>query len=242
MNSFDWQQFPSEHYVFHLIADSVALRDIASIKATQEKCYRSITDSLGGCTSIRINYFLYPTSLEVGIAYGDREPTNAFNRMPDSIHAVYNQTVKSIGFHEDAHVISYHLFGRPQDVFIREALAMHFDKAWWNIPNERWADYYYRKYKRFSFTTFLENDAFFATDCHISYPVCGAFGTFLIATHGMGAFIDAFSFKGSGAGKRLSTVYGKSPKKLEKAFQAYLQRYLHGESFDESIAKQLAKV
>ena len=73
----------------------------------------------------------------VGEIYGDNEPCNGFASPPDSIYAVYNEEVKCIGPHEDAHLISYTI-NRPKSMFIREGLAMFFDKFWWGKTNEDW--------------------------------------------------------------------------------------------------------
>jgi len=62
---------------------------------------------------------------------------NRFANHPDEIYAVYNGEIKCIGYHEDANILSY-TTNRPKSNFIREGLAMYFDKFWWDKTNEEW--------------------------------------------------------------------------------------------------------
>ena len=76
----------------------------------------------------QINYYLLETPKLVGKMYGDNVPCNGFANPPNETYAVYNEKVKYIGYYEDAHIISY-ILNKPQSVFLREGLAMYFDKV-----------------------------------------------------------------------------------------------------------------
>lgn len=54
-----------------------------------------------------------------------------------SIYAVYNDEIKCIGPHEDAHLIS-ETFRMSDLDFLCEGLAMHFDKCWWGLHFVLW--------------------------------------------------------------------------------------------------------
>lgn len=124
------KHYESKHYVFHYMPGSQAELDIVKIAAEQEVCFQYICNVLDLEPSFKIKYYLYNTPEELGRIYGDNEPCNGFAKMPDEIYAVYNETVKCIGFHEDAHIISYTI-NRPDSPAIREGLAMYFDRKWW---------------------------------------------------------------------------------------------------------------
>ena len=135
------KQFESEHYIFHYGANTKAEQDISEIAAYQESCFRYICDVLNVTPNFKIEYFLCDSPEEVGRIYGDNDPCNGFAAPPDKIYAVYNEQVQCIGFHEDAHIISYTV-NRPDCPAIREGLAMYFDRKWWGIQNLDWTGHY----------------------------------------------------------------------------------------------------
>lgn len=122
-------KYASEHYDFHYVIGSNAERDIKKIVMIQENCFEDICKFLNVYPTFKIQYFLLETPELVGEIYGDHDPCNGVANPPNEIYAVYNKKVKCIGYHEDAHIISY-LINRPYSNFIREGLAMYFDKTW----------------------------------------------------------------------------------------------------------------
>ena len=92
----------------------------------------------------KIEYFLCETPEDVGRIYGDNEPCNGFAAPPNKIYAVYNEKIQCIGFHEDAHIISYTI-NRPDCPAIREELAMYFDRKWWGIQNLDWVGFFLKE-------------------------------------------------------------------------------------------------
>ncbi|MDY0373276.1 MAG: hypothetical protein RBQ86_04080, partial [Candidatus Izemoplasmatales bacterium] len=100
-------KYSSEHYNFHFVKDSLAEIDINKIACIQEKCYKEISSFLNVFPTFKIDYFLLDTPELVGEIYGDNDPCNGFANPPNEIYAVYNEKVKCIGYHEDAHIISY---------------------------------------------------------------------------------------------------------------------------------------
>ena len=111
--------------------------------------------------------------------YGDDEPCNGFARLPNNVYAVYNEEVKCIGMHEDAHIISYSV-KRPISAFLREGLAMYFDEQWQGIYNEEWCRAFVRDSRLLDVIGLIDNEKFFGVQETISYPLAGAFTKFLI--------------------------------------------------------------
>jgi hypothetical protein len=132
--------------------------------------------------------------------------------------------------------------GRPEDVFIREGLAMHFDQNWKGIPNGIWTNFYYRNSIVQSLTAFMENQAFFAENHQVTYPISGALCSYLIGVYGIDTFRTAFAMQGTGLEKRLRAAYGRSPQQLEADLKAYLQCIGYTEAFDNIIAERLPNI
>lgn len=223
--------FETRHYIFHFTENSLAHKDIEKIAETQERCFEYICNTLCTTPSFKIRYYLCDSSEEVGRVYGDNEPCNGFADIPDKIYAVYNQDVKCIGFHEDAHVVSYTI-NRPDSPAIREGLAMYFDRVWWGIPNIVWTKHYIAKGLFLPFDELLDEDFFFEKDCALTYPVVGAFTEWLIFAYGMEKYL--LLYKQNNMRDALRSVYGKSAKELNRAFVEYAKLF----GFDEALTKR----
>ncbi|MCR4723618.1 MAG: hypothetical protein K5629_07605 [Eubacteriales bacterium] len=166
------KRFESDHYIFHYGEETKAERDIQSIADCQENCFRFICDVLGITPEFRIEYYLCDSAEEVGRIYGDNDPCNGFASPPDTVYAVYNEHIQCIGFHEDAHLISY-IINRPDCPAVREGLAMYFDRKWWGIPNMDWAGYYLKTDRFIPVDRLLDKESFFSQECSVTYPIMG---------------------------------------------------------------------
>ena len=213
------KRFESEHYIFHYGEDTKAERDIRQIAAMQEACFRHICDILRVDPPFKIEYFLCDSPEEVGRIYGDDEPCNGFASAPNTIYAVYNDQVQCLGFHEDAHILSYTI-NRPDYPGIREGLAMYFDRKWWGISNWEWAGYYLKRNGSLPAAAWLEKAAFFEEDCSLTYPVMGAFTEYLMTTYGLDAYLRLYRQENMQSG--METVYGKTPEQLQEEFERYI--------------------
>ena len=213
------KQYETKNYRFNYNENSKAERDILEIAKYQESCYEYICNVLKIEPNFKIEYFLCDSSEEVGRifgdAYGDYEPCSGFVDLPNKIYAVYSDALQCIGFHEDAHVISY-LINRPNSCAIREGLAMYFDRKWWGIQNLDWTGYFIKMNQFVSIDQLLDDDVFFSYDCTITYPIMGAFTDWLIKTYGVDKYIQFY--KCSDVKSGINEQYGKTVKQLEKSF------------------------
>lgn len=230
------KQMETEHYVFHYGENTKAEADIAQIAACQEACYQYICNVLRVSPAFKIQYFLCDSPEEVGRIYGDDEPCNGFAVAPDKIYAVYNEKVKCIGFHEDAHIISS-VISCPDCPAIREGLAMYFDRKWWGIHNLEWVGYYLKTDQYVSVDRLLEKEAFFDVDCAVSYPIMGAFTEYLIATYGQAAYMDLYSSPNTA--DAWANVYHKSLAELDGEFAAYVRLFCLDPVLEERIGQLL---
>lgn len=211
------EKFSSENYDFHFLRDSIAEKDIEEIAELQENCYKEICRYLSIQPNIRIQYYLLDTPELVGEIYGDNEPCNGFASPPDSIYAVYNEEVKCIGPHEDAHILSYTI-NRPKSAFIREGLAMFFDKLWWDKTNEDWVRSFLQENKYIDINQLLLDDVFFNYSDAITYPIAGAFTKFLLENYGINKYISLYRYTGDDFENKAKEVYKKEIDDLEKEF------------------------
>lgn len=216
------KQFESKHYRFHYNAGTKAEQDISEIAACQEACFQYICNVLGVIPEFQIEYFLCNSPEEVGRIYGDNEPCNGFAVPPNRIYAVYNEEVQCIGFHEDAHIISYTI-NRPDCPAIREGLAMYFDRKWWGIHNLDWTGYYQKTGRYISVDKLLDEDFFFSQDCAITYPIMGAFTNWLMDSYGMESYLRFYRQPDSLSA--MVQVYHKTPIELSQAFADYVRLF-----------------
>lgn len=116
----------SGNYIFRYNKDSIAEKYIDKIIETQEFCYEFICKYLDVKMNDKIHYYLCESPEQVGKIYGDNEPCNAFASKDNKIYAVYNEDIKCIGFHEDAHIISYNTLGYSKYSFFKRRISYVF--------------------------------------------------------------------------------------------------------------------
>ena len=225
-------QFESEHYIFRYGANTKAEQDIVKIAAYQESCFQYICSVLGVTPEFKIEYYLCDSPEEVGRIYGDNDPCNGFAALPNKIYAVYNEQVKCVGFHEDAHIISFTI-NRPACPAITEGLAMCFDRKWWGIQNLDWTGHYLKTGRYIGVDKMLNREGFFSEDCSITYPIMGAFTDWLIATYGIERYMQMY--KQQNMAEAMLLVYQNTPEELNKAFTDYVQMF----GIDEMLEQRM---
>lgn len=213
-----WHTIKTQHYHFHFKPDSYAARHLQEVVDTQEKCFREITGALKVSPKGPIKYFLLDTAEEVGCCYGDHIPCNGFARLPNEIYAVYSEDVKCIGHHEDAHIISYMTLNRPPSNFIREGLAMYFDKTWHGHGNEKWVKHCHEQEMLPDLKQLMNNQVFHTFGENITYPLSGAFTAFLIEEYGMDKYIDYYRQLEDHPLMHLQTHYSTGVDELTRRF------------------------
>ncbi len=172
-------KYVSPHYNLYFSKNSLGSKDIKEIAKNQELCYDKITKTLNIFPKFKIQYLLADNPEDLGVIYGDNEPCNGFTKLPNMVFAVYNDKIKCIGMHEDAHIISYSI-KRPKIAFLREGLAMYFDETWQGISNNECCKKLAKQNELKNIYEMLNNDKFFSFPDFITYPLAGSFTSFLI--------------------------------------------------------------
>lgn len=235
----DLNKKESLHYIFNYKKNSVAEKDIDNIINFQEGCYKYICNFLRVNINMKINYFLCNTPEEVGEIYGDNEAANGFAQMPDKIYAVYNEKVKCIGYHEDAHIISYNALAKPKQNFIREGLAMFFDRVWWGIPNQAWTKEFINSNAYININNLMNNDEFFKYSDSITYPIAGAFTEYLINAYGIEKYKKFYSYSTDNIENHFINIFNITLGDAENDFIKYLDTLRYNEVIYKAIKTSL---
>lgn len=230
--------FESEHYLFHYGAGTKAAQDIEAIAAYQESCFRYICQVLGAAPEFKIEYFLCDSPEEVGRIYGDNDPCNGFAAPPNQIYAVYNEQVQCIGFHEDAHIISFTV-NRPRCPAITEGLAMYFDRKWWGIQNLDWTGYYLQTGRYLPVDRLLDREFFFQHSDVITYPIMGAFTDWLITTYGAEAYMRMY--RQQDMTLAMKQTYNQTPEELNQSFVEYAGLFRNDKFLEQRMEELLGQ-
>lgn len=234
------KSYSSPHYVFHFGEGSLAEKDILLIVQEQEKCFSEICAVLQVNYPNKIHYYFTESPSEIGSAiWEDGICCNGValcGEKESKIYAVYNETVKCIGAHEDTHMIAFAI-NFPASDFVVEGLAMYMDRLWWGIPNEVWTSYYKNMYPELTVRAMLDNDAFAEQGCEITYPIAGAFTKYLVDTYGRGKYVDLYKYSGCNYEDFFVSCFKESFEKIENAFWKQMDRI----SFDVSALEEMLR-
>lgn len=238
----NWKKVKSDHYIFNYPENSLAENDNKIIISLQEFCFSHICQVLQVKPSIVIEYYFYDSPEELGEIYGDNEPANAFTKMPNKIYAVYNEKIKCIGYHEDAHLISYNTINRPKSAFIREGLAMFFDQVWWGIPNKAWVKEYKTMGVYPELNKLMDNEQFYQISCVLSYPIAGAFAEYLILTFGINHYKKFYEKVNSNIMDVFKEIFTIELNSLERDYLKWLNSFNYSDKIKIEIENQLSEL
>ncbi|WP_182201575.1 hypothetical protein [Paraliobacillus salinarum] len=233
-----WTKKESNHYIFHYHIGSLAEKDIEEIINIQENCYDVISNCLNVEMKQKIHYFLCETPTEVGELFGDNEPCNGCAKEPNEVFAVYNSEVKCIGFHEDAHLISYKLSVPPQ-TFLREGLAMFFDKVSLGIPQYMWIKYFIDHGLYVKVEDLVINKNFYKYSDLVTYPIAGAFVEYLILKYGMEKFKAFYCSVNEDFNKCFSQVFKISVSESNMQFINYINCLGYNDTITDIIKNEI---
>ncbi len=211
----------TEHYAFHYKPGSFAEKNICAIAEEQERCFQKITALLGIPFCDTIRYVLTDSPEENGRIseelFGEYDPGNGFAIGPNNVFAVYSETIRCVGAHEDTHLISY-AYCDPSCAFLNEGLAMYMDGEWWGKPNAEWVKAFLDNGSYRSVFELTDDEAFWNTPCEISYPIAGAFTAYLTDRLGAAAFLEQIYKPKASLAEKIKRVFRQTPEAIEKDF------------------------
>lgn len=232
--------YSSEHYVFHFQLGSLAEKEIAIIAQEQEQCFSKISTMLQVDFPEKIHYYFTASPLEIGrVFWGEGTPCNGValcGRKQAKIYAVYTETVKCVGPHEDTHLISFRI-NYPESDFVVEGLAMFMDGLWWGIPNDVWTAYYKNTYPELSIRSLLDNEAFTQQGCELTYPIAGAFTEYLVNTFGTEKYLNFYKSKENTCENAFLSIFEHTLAEIEDAFW----QNMFAIKFDATLLEEMLK-
>ncbi len=210
----------SNNYKFHYLDGSLAEKEIDLIIEEQESVLEDLEKFFNLKVPFKIQYFLLNNYKQISYYYGEDVEYNGFAMFPDKVYALYNEEVKCIGHHEDAHIVS-NLIGRPPS-FIEEGIAMYFDKTWWGKENNWWVIKYLQEGSYINITELMYDENKLYLNAKITYPIAGAFTKFLIDQYGKKNYIKLYKNNIINDEVFIS-IYGKTLVQLEECFLRYIE-------------------
>lgn len=230
------KQFETQHYIFNYPSGSKAEQDIEHIAAHQEACASYMCAVLGVPYKCKLQYFLCNTAEEVEQMYAG-EPCNGLAVYLDKIYAVYNDEVQCIGFHEDAHLVSFMWFDpNPYNPAIEEGFAEYFCRKWWGIGHIDWVGCYIKYGKYIPIEELLIPGSFCEKNDCITYPIMGAFTQWLVSVGGLERYLNFFRRREDPSA--LTDLYGKTPAEMNEAFVKYVGLF----TTDEVLERRMADI
>lgn len=224
-----WIKKETEHYIFHYFPDSVAAKEVDSIKSKQEFAYTKILNFLAVPNpDKKIKYYLYPDSETKKSLMGDDWYAQAIYD-DFAIHVLYTEDHKPIGEHEDTHLLSLPL-GIPISLF-QEGLAEYLvGSNWFGKDFDDVSRDAINKGKLPNVESMMEQQRWFDlddADAEYHYSFCGSFARFLIDKYGKEKFLDAYSILGRNNNKQTNiaafqNVFGVYPSQVEKDWIKHL--------------------
>ncbi len=179
---FPWKMFQTEHFIFHVCAESLAEKEIQSIIAIQEESYQKVETFLGFKNTKKIEYFFYSTPEEKKRLMGDEYYGQAiYNEF--RIHVLYNEIDRVIGPHEITHLLSL-----PWGLsigFFQEGLAEYLTGHDWYKRSHKDMVRAYGIEKLHSLSFFMNHYAWIDIPdeaMSVAYSHAGAYAAFLIET------------------------------------------------------------
>ena len=134
-HGFHWTVEHSRHYEFYFEGGSPAARDIEHIETVLENNYAHIVVLLGGKDpDLATKAFVVDSRARMKQLTG-RE-SNGLS-VGDVLLFVYGDSVKALGAHEETHLLSYRLWGKPRGIWLAEGLAVYADNDWQGEPLNR---------------------------------------------------------------------------------------------------------
>lgn len=219
----------TEHYVFRYAAGSLAEREIGAIAAEQEQAYEKLADLFGFELPQKIEYLLTNAPEENGQAlselFGMEEayPTNGCSIGPNYVFATYNDQIRCVGCHEDAHLFSYRLC-KPKCELLSEGLAMYTDGDFWGKPNRQWVREFMEDGRYIPLRELVSEEGFCAHPTEITYPIAGAFVGFLMERLGAKRFLEEVYPSDAPLFEHLSALLGGTAEAVEERFVRYIRK------------------
>ncbi len=222
---FHWVVEQSADYSFYYEADSPAARDIAHIKDVMESEYAHITALLGvGQASLHTDAFIVDSKGRMKQLCGHE--SNGLS-VGSVLLFVYGD-VKALGAHEETHLLSQHLWGAPQGVWLSEGLAVYSDDTWRGYRLHDVCKRLKTEGKLLPLASLLDDHEFYGTSTMVTYPEAGSFIKFLYERYGVSAVRSLWKKGANG----IPGVIGKPLEQVESEWLEVIDKSPDAKGYD----------
>lgn len=205
---FNWIVEQSNHYDFYFESASPAARDIVHIESVMESEYSHITALLeAGNAQFHTDVFIVDSRMRMKQLCGHESNGLSIGNV---LLFVYGE-VNALGAHEETHLLSQHLWGAPQGIWITEGLAVYSENEWRGYQLHSICKRLKARNQLVPLATLFNDHKFNQISEMVTYPESGSFTQFLYERYGL-ASVRALWKKGA---KALPAVTGKSLETIE---------------------------
>jgi hypothetical protein len=163
--------------------------------------------------------------------------TNGIANVEDNtVFSIFNDKVKTFGIHEFCHIIMINEWGKTNQVWLSEGLAVCSDNEWWGFDLHSLANYLLNKGKLVPSKELIVN--FYKYQSSISYPQCGSIVKFIKEKYGLDILKDLWK-KGTSAFEK---TLNKNFYSIEQEWLEEIKQYENPEiDYLEKISASIAK-
>jgi hypothetical protein len=129
---------------------------------------------------------------------------------------VYGDTTKALGSHEDCHLVSSSLWGRPRDNWLSEGLAVYSDDRWYGYGLHELCKHLSDRGKLITIQSVTAPGWNNKYPDMVTYPELGSFVKYLYEQHGMKAVKAIWK----GGAKQIPRVFSCSLDELDRGWRA----------------------
>lgn len=210
----------TEHFVFYVLPDSPAKRDIETIQSRREQCMKEICAFLGVSLDEPINFFLFPDAPSKRWCMLHQGDGLAFDT---TIAEIYSEDTHVDPAHELTHIVASQI-GHPP-ALLNEGLAVYMQAGHkWNDENvDVTAGELLREGKLAPLTELIKRTEIGSRpdDGEVAYPQSASFVKFLIDRYGRGQFLKLYGNLNTSAEDNVSRFRNVMGVELESAEQEW---------------------
>jgi hypothetical protein len=221
---FAWMSKRSAHFDYFFEAGTLAERDIETIERSMEKSRAGLEQLLGARFEIRNRVFLVASRARMKELVG-RE-TNGL-ALGTASAMVYGETIKALGAHETCHNFARSLWGKPNEQWIDEGLAVYSDDGWQGHRLHELAKWLLDRNKLIPVNDLISDRRFREYSDLITYPELGSFVKFVYEKYGRDVVKTLWQRGAGGAdqacGRTLNQIEGEWRSELTRVDASSVQ-------------------
>jgi len=219
----------TKRFVFYLLPDTPAEKDIAAITKRREKVLKDICDFLGVSFDRRVNFFLFPDAPSKRWCIGHQGDGLAFDT---TIAEIYNEETRVDPAHELTHIVASQIGSPP--ALMNEGLAVYMqrDHKWDDQHIDTTASELLLKGKLVPVDELIRRNEIGSRpdDGEVAYPQSASFVKFIIDRYGREQFLKLYAGLRVGAddnATRFSNILGVELGVAEREWKKSLRGMPH---------------